>query len=48
VSTPTAAIASTTVWVIVQIRDGATARWREYQTESALPWNAFVGASRFA
>jgi SnoaL-like domain len=34
--------------VIVQIRDGAISRWREYQTESALPWNAFVGASRFA
>ena len=29
--------------VIVQL-----ARWREYQTGSALPWDDFVGPSRFA
>ena len=34
--------------VIVQLRDGVIARWREYQTESASPWDDFVGPSRFA
>ena len=33
--------------VIVQLRDGVIARWREYQTESPLSWDAFVGPSRF-
>ena len=34
--------------VIVQVREGVIARWREYQTESALPWEDFIGPSRFA
>ena len=33
--------------VIVQLRGGVIARWREYQTESALPCEDFVGPSRF-
>jgi ketosteroid isomerase-like protein len=33
--------------VIVQLRDGLIARWREYQRESPLPWEDFVGPSRF-
>ena len=33
--------------VIVQLRDGAISRWREYQVESELPWDEFVGPSRF-
>ncbi len=33
--------------VIVQLRDGRICRWREYQVESGLPWEAFVGPSRF-
>jgi ketosteroid isomerase-like protein len=33
--------------VIVQLRDGMIARWREYQTESPLSWDEFVGRSRF-
>jgi SnoaL-like domain len=33
--------------VIVQPRGGVIARWREYQTESPLPWEEFVGPSRF-
>ena len=34
--------------VIVQLRDGVIARWREDERESSLPWEAFVGPSRFA
>ncbi|MGZ8592111.1 MAG: nuclear transport factor 2 family protein [Actinomycetota bacterium] len=34
--------------VIVQLRDGVIARWREYQVESELRWDRFVGPSRFA
>ncbi len=33
---------------IVQCRDGKVARWREYQRESELDWEAFAGPSRFA
>jgi SnoaL-like domain len=33
--------------VVVQLRDGRIARWREYQTQSDLPWTEFVGATRF-
>ena len=33
--------------VIVQLRDGAISRWREYQVGSELPWDDFVGPSRF-
>lgn len=34
--------------VIVQLRNGVIARWREYQTRSPLPFDEFVGPSRFA
>ena len=42
-----AAIASTTAWSSCSSRrrDRAVA---QYQIESALPWDGFVGASRFA
>ena len=33
--------------VIVALRNGVIARWREYQTASPLPWEEYVGASRF-
>jgi ketosteroid isomerase-like protein len=33
--------------VILQLRGGRIARWREYQLESSLPWDEFVGPSRF-
>ena len=33
--------------VIVALRNGVIARWREYQTASPLPWEEFVGPSRF-
>ena len=34
--------------VIVHLRDGRIARWREYERESTLQWEDFVGPSRFA
>lgn len=33
--------------VIVQVRRGLVARWREYQVESELAWEEFGAASRF-
>jgi ketosteroid isomerase-like protein len=33
--------------VIVHLRGGRISRWREYERESALPWDDFVGPSRF-
>lgn len=33
--------------VIVQLRGGRIGRWREYQARSDLPWEEFVGPSRF-
>ncbi len=33
--------------VMVQLRDGRISRWREYQTESALPFEDFSAATRF-
>ncbi len=33
--------------VIVSIRDGLVSRWREYQYNSDLSWDDFVGDSRF-
>jgi ketosteroid isomerase-like protein len=33
--------------VIVHLRDGRISRWREYQVRSSLPWDEFVGPSRF-
>jgi hypothetical protein len=32
---------------MVQLRYGRIARWREYQVESALDFDTFVGPSRF-
>jgi ketosteroid isomerase-like protein len=34
--------------VLVELEDGRIARWREYQFESQLEWEDFVGASRFS
>jgi hypothetical protein len=34
--------------VMVQVRDGRIARWREYQYASDLAWPDFVGDSRFS
>ena len=33
--------------VIVRCRDGLIDRWREYQYESDIPWESFIGTSRF-
>ena len=33
--------------VLVRCRVGKIARWREYQRESELDWETFVGPSRF-
>lgn len=33
--------------VMVQLRGGRIVRWREYQTESALPFEEFSAATRF-
>ncbi len=33
--------------VIVQLRDGRISRWREYERESALPFDEFAGPSLF-
>jgi SnoaL-like protein len=33
--------------VMVQLRGGLIARWREYQTESSLSWEEFSAATRF-
>ncbi len=33
--------------VLVRIRDGVIANWREYQYESPLDWPTFVGENRF-
>lgn len=33
--------------VLVQVRGGLIARWREYQVASDLAWAEFAGASRF-
>jgi len=33
--------------VMVQLRGGRIARWREYQTESSLPFEDFSAATRF-
>ena len=32
---------------IVELRDGRISRWREYQVESPLDWEAFAGPRRF-
>ena len=34
--------------VLVELENGLIARWREYQYESRLEWEDFVGASRFS
>jgi ketosteroid isomerase-like protein len=34
--------------VIVRCRDGRISHWREYQYVSDLPWEEFVGPSRFS
>jgi hypothetical protein len=34
--------------VIVRCRNGLIDRWREYQYESDVPWESFIGTSRFA
>ena len=33
--------------VIVKIADGLIVNWREYEIESRLPWDRFVGENRF-
>lgn len=33
--------------VIVKLKDGLIASWREYQYPSSLPWKEFVGESAF-
>ena len=33
--------------VIVKISDGLIRNWREYEIESEMPWNQFVGDNRF-
>ena len=33
--------------VIVRVRNGKIANWREYEMESQVPWEAFVGENRF-
>jgi hypothetical protein len=33
--------------VIVRLKDGLIATWREYQYQSSLPWSEFVGESAF-
>jgi hypothetical protein len=33
--------------VIVKLRDGLIANWREYQYRSTLPWNEFVNENSF-
>ena len=33
--------------VIVKISDGLIVNWREYEIESNLPWDKFVGENRF-
>lgn len=33
--------------VIVKISNGLIVNWREYEVESSLPWDKFVGRNRF-
>ena len=33
--------------VIIKIRDGRIANWREYEQESAAGWEEAVGANKF-
>ena len=33
--------------VIVKISNGLIINWREYEVESGLPWEKFVGENRF-
>lgn len=33
--------------VIVKISNGLIANWREYEVESSLPWDDFIGQNRF-
>ena len=33
--------------VVVRIRDGRIANWREYQYQSPLDWETFVDENRF-
>lgn len=33
--------------VVVKIENGLIKNWREYEIESELPWDQFVGTNRF-
>jgi len=33
--------------VMIRLRDGKIANWREYEVESPLDWDALVGKNRF-